>query len=100
MAKNLLRRVMIASFRRAENADATTVTRRLVLAHEAMTPSSGSSGAEQLRPDRTPAASPGFIWPAAQPSGWAERLAQMQADRPDSRAASVVCPPGGGAFRR
>src|SRR5690348_4668494 len=41
MAKNLLRRVMAASFRGAENADATNVTRRLVLAHEVITPSSG-----------------------------------------------------------
>src|ERR1700745_3154936 len=58
MAKNLLRRVMTASFRGAENCDATNVTRRLVLAHEAITPSSGPSGADDLRPDRTPAAEP------------------------------------------
>src|SRR6185437_6565756 len=58
MAKNLLRRVMNAPFRRAENADATNVTKRLVLAHEAITPSSGSSGADDLPSDRTPAASP------------------------------------------
>src|SRR5690349_25148823 len=58
MAKNLLRRVMTASFRGAENADVRNVTSRLVPAHEAITPSSGSSGADDLRPDRTPAASP------------------------------------------
>src|SRR5690348_4401021 len=58
MAKNLLRRVMTASFRGAENADVRNVTSRLVLAHEAITPSSGASGADDLRPDRTPAASP------------------------------------------
>src|SRR5258708_27746803 len=100
MAKNLLRRVMTASFRRAENADVTNVSRRLVLAHEAITPSSGSSGADDLRPDRAQAGEPCFVWSAAQQSGWAESLAQMQADRPGSRAASVVCHPGGVAFRR
>src|SRR5689334_18741190 len=58
MAKNLLRRVMTASFRRAENADATNVTRRLVLAHEAITPSSGSSGADDYVPIGRQPASP------------------------------------------
>src|SRR6478672_8327163 len=63
MAKNLLRRVMTASFRRAQNADATNVTRRLILAHEAITPSSGSSGADDLRPiGRQPASPRRSIW--------------------------------------
>src|SRR5690349_11841804 len=94
MAKNLLRRVITASFRRAENADATNVTRCLVLAHEAITPSSGSSGADDLRPDRTPAGEPCFIWSAAQQARWRKASPRWQADRPGSRAASAVCHPG------
>src|SRR5271166_1762303 len=93
MAKNLLRRVMTASFRRAENADATNVTRRPVLAHEAITPFRGRQELTIYVPiGRQPRAL--FRWSAAQQSGWAESLAQMQADRRGLACGSGPLPSG------
>jgi hypothetical protein len=49
MAKNLLRSVMAASFRRSEITSGN-VTKRPVFAHEAITSSSGSRGTSEQSP--------------------------------------------------
>jgi hypothetical protein len=110
MAKNLLRKVMAASFRRVETTDGK-VTKRPILVHEANTPSSGEPRTDDFRqlcqgghPDRVTNVSIGTELDAATESdeitslhGHAphRRLPYSTEDRRVQRMCVVVAPDKG-----